>query len=135
MTEAMGPELARQLRALVPRAGRSAYDEDVDLFAKEPGKGTACGALMAFSWAFDRMIAAADEPSIKAALLFVDKLLETATPSFHDIVITCFLENVLPTTPTGHPFVVPNLGPHARGWCENHAPFCLQPDFGARLAT
>ncbi len=135
MTEPSGPELARRLRALVPEAGRSAYDQDVELFNAEPGKGTTCGALAAFSWAFERMVAAADEASIKAALLFVDSLLETATPSLRDSVVTCFLENVLPTTPAGHPLVVPNLGPRSRDWCESHSPYWLQPDPDARLAT
>jgi hypothetical protein len=129
-----------QLRGLLPHPYRAHFDDDADTFTSD-GEISRCGVLMAFSWSFDRLIRANKKEAIGAVLDAVEGLLREFGPQvvgpaaqcgiWNDIA-ACFLENVLPTTPAGHPLVVPQMGPLARECVE---PRWLLPDPNATLAT
>jgi hypothetical protein len=140
MAEPTSPELQDRFRSALPEGFRAQFDEDVAIFADDRGDTDRCGALMALGWAFDRLIAAAERTAIGRVLAIVEDLLSQVEPEdwntpgcglMNDIAV-CFLESVLPTTPAGHPMVVPQMGPLARRCVK---PEWLRPDPNARLAS
>jgi hypothetical protein len=140
-----GNELAGRLRELLPDELVVKFDADLRVFQPyEDDDFSVCGVLSAFSWSFDRCIAAGATDSIRSSLAVMDELLAIAAPKgvgiplrheLYDAVITCFVENVLSTTKFGHPLVVANLGPKVRELCERFRPEWLLPDPHGRLAT
>jgi len=60
---------------------------------------------------------------------------DSAASIMYDSVLSCFRENILPTTPAGYPVVVPNLGPTTRAVCAASDPSWLLPNPDATLAT
>jgi hypothetical protein len=138
-----GRELAGALRKQFPEMDAALFDDDVALFSANDGEVSACGVLSAFSWAFDRWVAAGAVEPIRRALALVEEWLagylspnrDAVASRIYDSLLSCFLENILPTTPEGHPLVVPNLGPKTRSVCEASDPSWLLPNADATLAT
>ena len=140
MTEPTSPELQELLRNLLPVGFQAQFDDDVALFANHEGITDRCGVLMACKWAFDRLIAAAEIEPIGSVPAAIEDLLAQCPPEqwepgvrgFRVLIAECFLELVLPTTPSGQPMVVPQMGPLAIKCVPSR---WLLPDPDARLAT
>jgi hypothetical protein len=123
----------------LPARFQGRFDDDSGMFTTDD-RISCGGVLMALSWSFDRLIREREKEAIGAVLDAVESLIQRYRPPAHgkiapyglyNAVITCFLENVLPTTPAGHPLVVPQLGPLTRGSVPPH---WLLPDPNAKLA-
>jgi hypothetical protein len=61
MDEPSGAELADRLRQLFPEMDHARFDEEVDGFGSPEGNVSACGVLSAFSWTFQRWLAAGED--------------------------------------------------------------------------
>jgi len=130
-------ELQERLRNLLPSGFQVQFDDDVALFADYDGETDQCGVLMACAGAFNRLISSAEIEAIGRVLATIEDLLGQCPPEdwkpgvrgFRVLIIECFLELVLPTTPGGQPMVVPRMGPLA---LKCVPPLWLLPDPPAR---
>lgn len=133
-----GRELLGLLRASFPEIDSEGFAEDLKLFDADSTDATRCGVLTAFSSQFNNWVREERSEPVRRAPALIDRLLAEATPvpegtppvavgdQFHNSLLSCFVEDILDTTPEFKALVIPNLGPVVREHLQLHDPFWLQ---------